>query len=379
MIGRSSMRGAWVLFAAVLPACGLENGIVGGVCRDGLVNVGNACVSPSTGPNAPAPSGATGTDTSVAARSGGDAEPGTAAGAVATLPSWGTASPAATSLGSALSGSDPTPGTDGAAAGTPPALVGLTCAPPLVACHGECISVENDPANCGACGKTCPSNICLARECQGATPGDVVLIGHDFTDAWAGSTHAKVLVNAVSIPTTDPIRILSYERTAAYAGVAQARALIADGIRDRAVVYTDADDGALESSSLALSYDVVLIHDAAGADPGALGARWSDSLERFTKKGGLVVALDRGMTKMPELLRGTRLLSIDSHVSLAWDTRFSVDAPADVVGTQLLSPYAARGQSVGFVTAPAPDTSWVVRELTANGPGLPSVIHKTVR
>jgi len=73
-----------------------------------------------------------------------------------------------------------------------------------------CISVTSDAANCGACGKICPSNICIDGVCQGATrrrrPHR-----HDYTNANEGSAEAKVLVNALSIPTTDPIRVLSYE------------------------------------------------------------------------------------------------------------------------------------------------------------------------
>src|SRR5207247_1502078 len=120
--------------------------------------------------------------------------------------------------------------------------------------------------NCGACGRICPSNICVARECQGATPGDIVLVGHDMRLAWSGSVQAKVLVNAVSIPTTDPIRVLSYEAGAPNDVTEWTRKLLDYGI-SRKVEFSSALPAALESSNLYASYDVVLVHGAADADP----------------------------------------------------------------------------------------------------------------
>ena len=265
----------------------------------------------------------------------------------------------------------------------PPQPVALVCESSQVACHGACIPVDTDAANCGACGKTCPSNICIAGACQGATPGDVVLIGHDYTNAWSGSAQAKVLVNSLSIPTTDPIRVLSYEDGASADAVARAKALAAAGILGRQIQFTTAGSAsALGSDALAKSYDIVLIHGAGANDPAIKGQSWANSLGTFTMKGGVVVALDDGLSPMPQLLTSSGLLSVASHTLMADGTHLAVTGAADVVGAQVLSPYAGFGTPVSFqgVDAPRSDFDWVVRATDAGGAmGDPVVIHRIIR
>jgi hypothetical protein len=265
----------------------------------------------------------------------------------------------------------------------PPQPVELVCESSQAACHGACLPVDSDAANCGACGKICPSNICIAGVCQGATPGDVVLIGHDYTNAWSGSAQAKVLVNALSIPTTDPIRVLSYEDGASANAVSQAKALAAAGILGREIRFTIAGSAdALASDALAKSYDIVLIHDAGANDPATKGQSWAGSLGTFTMKGGVVVALDNGLSPMPQLLTSSGLLSVASHTLMADGTHLAVTGAADVVGAQVLSPYAGFGAPISFqgVSAPAADFDWVVRTTGAGGTmGDPVVIHRIVR
>jgi hypothetical protein len=187
-----------------------------------------------------------------------------------------------------------------------------------------------------------------------------------------------VLVNAVSIPTTDPIRVLSYEIGANTAAVAQARALLHAGIRRDVAITTARSADDLASSSLFLSYDVVILHDASGADPAALGGSFGPSLATFTQKGGVVVALDGAASQMPALVTATGLLHVDSHAMLPEGTHLLVSAPADVVGTQVLSPYAAFGNAVGFGGVPAADdTTFVIREDSEDA--TPVVIHRVVR
>jgi ferredoxin len=359
-------RAALVLVSlSFAAACGIDSALVGGRCRDGMAQEGRTCVGPApsvtlitpTEPPADAPIVALSNDASV------DVPP-------------------------PVKVPDPTekePDRDASIdfPPPPPPPPPLVCTAPLVACHGACISVASDAANCGACGKICPSNICIAGECQGAMPGDVVLIGHDFTNAWSGSAQAKVLVNALTIPTTDPIRILSYEDGAPVSAVAQTKALAAAGIKGRAIdVTVAASASALADTDLAKRYDIVLLHDASAGDAVATGASWSTSLGGFTMRGGVVVALDRGTSPMPELLSSAGLLALTSHAVLADGTHLVVTGAADVVGAQLLSPYACFGAPVSFqgVAAQSADLGWVVR---AAGPGStlgdPVVIHRIVR
>jgi ferredoxin len=265
----------------------------------------------------------------------------------------------------------------------PPPPAQLVCDASFVACHGACIPAATDAANCGACGKVCPSNICVDGECQGATPGDVVLIGHDFTNAWSGSAQAKVLVNALTIPTTDPIRVLSYEEAGSAGAINQAKALAAAGIHGRSIQFTVAPSAdALTSATLAKSFDIVLLHDASAADAVATGTSWSDSLGTFTMKGGVVVALDRGTSPVPELLTSSGLLAVGSHTLLSDGTHLAVTGAGDVVGAQVLSPYAGFGAPVSFqgLATPSLDLSWVVRTQGAGGTlGDAVVVHRIVR
>ncbi len=355
-------RAALVLVSlSFAAACGIDSALVGGRCRDGMTQEGRTCVGP-----APSVTLITPTDPPIASLSN-DAS-------IDVFPRAKVPDPTEKEPDRDAEVDFPPP---------PPPPPPLVCAAPLVACHGVCISVANDAANCGACGKICPSNICVAGECQGATPGDVVLIGHDFTHAWSGSAQAKVLVNALTIPTTDPIRILSYEDGAPKSTIAQTKALAAAGIKGRSMDVTiAASASALADADLAKRYDIVLIHDASAGDAVATGASWSTSLGGFTRRGGVVVALDRGTSPMPELLSGSGLLVVASHAVLADGIHLVVAGAADVVGAQVLSPYAGFGAPVSFqgVGAPSADLGWVVR---AQGPestlGDPVVVHRVVR
>lgn len=353
--------------------CGIESSLVGGRCKDGTTLSGDTCVAPQPGVTLITPTDPPATSAT-----------GTATGSKLAAPSSKPEPAVDPTEPTDPTHSDPTdPITDIPEIIVPePVPTPLVCAAPLVACHGKCISVTSDPANCGACGKICPSNICIDGECQGAMPGDVVLIGHDFTNANAGSAQAKVLVNALSIPTTDPIRVLSYEDGASEDAVVRAKLVATAGIRGREVSFERADSaGSLTSMALSRAYDVVLIHDASAGDALETGASWSASLGEFTMKGGVVVALDNGSSPMPELLTSSGLLAVASHTLLPAATHLVVTAAGDVVGAQVLSPYAAFGAPVSFqgLAPQSADLAWVVRTKTDAGPADPIVVHRIVR
>jgi hypothetical protein len=341
---------------AVLVGCGSETALVGGRCADGFEPFDGRCV-------AGAPAG----DFGAGGPGGGPASPGQAA----------TASGVVT----------PPPPSDPNAAGAPPAgpptsNAPLSCAPPEVECLGRCMRVDGDDAdNCGACGKICPSNICVKGVCQGATPGDVVLIGHDFATAASGTAQTRVLLNALTIPTTNPIRVLSLEAAADVFTVAHTKTLAAVGIPTRRVAFSTATEASeLVTPSLASSYDVVLLHRAPPGDASAAGALVGPSLEAFAKKGGVVVAIDDGSSPMPELLTSAGLLTVAGHTVLPESTHLAVTSSQDAVARQLISPFATRGRPVSFQGAAPPSTeiSWVVRAIASPGPGDPIVIHRAV-
>lgn len=358
--------------------CGIDNALVGGRCQDAFELRGDSCVARG----APAGSVIATTDpppdAPIPVVFGPDATTFDATTFDASNDTGVDASFDATLDAAVDSGSDAglDASTDAAAPPLDAAPDALTCSSPLVLCRGACIPVDTDGANCGACGKICPSNICVAGECQGATPGDVILIGHDYASAPIQSAQAKVLLNAVSIPTTDPIRILSYDIGADPASVADAHGIVTAGVRGRSVSFSPATDADLMSPSLAQSYDVVLIHDGAGAGAAALGQSWKAALVAFAQKGGVVVALDGAHAHAPELVTGAELFSVASHTTLPGGSHLIVAAPSDVVGSQVLSPYASFGTSVSFAATLDADTTVVVRDETTT---LPVVLHRVVR
>jgi len=366
VMSRSVHIASFIVLGLTSAACGLESTVVGGRCKPGYVEQGGACVAAPSGPSP------TFDQSSQLPPESTDGDPSTL------IPPPAPEPPApVTPLDPPVVGKPPiVPPVADPPPGDPPVLA---CADPLVACRGECISIEDDPLNCGACGRVCPSNICVARECVGATPGDVILIGHDMSNVMSGSSQAKVLTNAVAIPKTDPLRVLSYEAGAAPQTSAVVRAVLTTNLATRHITFTTASADSLESGSLYASYDVVLVHGAAGPDPVELGNRWSAALQTFTKKGGVFVAIDAGDTDVPALVNAAGLLEVAAHVPIAGSTQFVIAGASDVVGAQVLSPFAAFGKSVGFVGVPAPsaELTWVVR--TDDVASLPTVIHKVAR
>lgn len=365
----SALAIAFVLASmAVTTGCGLDS-VVGGTCKPGYTEAGGACVvSPSGTSPTFDPSNRQTTDTPISTNPAN------------TTPSPVGEEPVTNPYEPIPSYEIPTLPPKEPVIENPPVdpPKELICPEPLVACHGVCISVDDDARNCGACGRICPSNICVNRECVGATPGDVVLIGHEMKSGWNGSVQAKILTNAVSIPTTDPIRVLSFEFGGDADNAASSRYLISYGIKDRTTKITLASFSELDSPNLYANYDVILMQGD-GGDAAGLGARWSSTLSTFTKKGGVFVALDDGHANIPGFLTASGLLAVDSHVALPDSTHFIVSGASDVVGHQLLSPFASFGASVGFTGAatPSSDVTWVVR--TQEDDSVPTVIHKVMR
>jgi hypothetical protein len=264
------------------------------------------------------------------------------------------------------------------------------CAPPCVAplteCSGRCVDLSNDARNCGTCGKLCPSNICVASKCQGATPGDVVVIGHDYKDGFAGSSQARVLTNAVFIPTSNPLRILSYEQFGDAAVMANVKALIQSAAGGRVLnVSVAITPAALASATLDQRYDVVLVHDQSSGDAATLagvGAGWAASLATFAQSGGVIVALDGagGQGAMPSLLTAAQLLDVAGHQSIAAGSLVGIVAPADRIATLVVSPYGTFDRSVTLQSneANGGNVVYVAAQFVGGVPGDPVVVHKVV-
>jgi hypothetical protein len=334
--------------ALVVVGCADVNSVVGGACAEGYVEQNSACV--------PAPSTSTDGDGGLT-QADGSANAGDGGG-------------------------------DGQRAnrdaGSSNALGPTnTCVAPQLLCGNDCIDPTSDPNNCGSCGKVCPSNSCVSGKCVGSAPGHVVVIGHDYTSAPSTfSSQARVLSNAVLLPASNPLRVMSYEQFAGAAAVKNAEGLISAEAKQlgRSVTFVATTSAQTVSSSIDVSaYDVLLVHDQSSAPDGTLatiGSSWQadGNVAAFLHAGGVVVLLTggTGSGQMPSLATNAQLLSIDAQANVVGS--LSVVAPADAIGSGVVSPYVPKSNTVTFETEPnGGNVVWVVAQS-----GAPVVVHKVV-
>jgi Stigma-specific protein, Stig1 len=258
------------------------------------------------------------------------------------------------------------------------------CTLPLVNCGGACVDRTDDPFNCGACGKVCPSHLCVASTCQGSTPGDIVLIGHDYATTPSSTAQGNILQNAVSLPTTNPLRVMSFERYSDGTAVSNAKAILAMRAtqQHRTIAYTvSVADGDVPAGLRAADYDVLIVHDQKSAPAGALatlGGSWAVTLGTFTKAGGVVVVLDgdTGTAEMPQFTTSGGLFSVTSHAAVAAGSAVTVTAQNDDVGFGVLNPYGVWNHTATFTLGSVANVTLVVRN--GDGTGDPIVAHRIV-
>jgi hypothetical protein len=405
--GWRALVGLTAFFVALAPAasgCGSDNSVVDGSCADGYLACDGRCV---LGASCNAGSGDGSDDGRARSDGESDGAPGDRDGSLrdgATPGDRDGATPGDRDGATPGDGCPPPPYVTAAACGScfiqcasPNDTCRLdgagsyTCQPPCTApevlCAGRCIDVRSDPLNCGACGKICASNLCVAGLCQGAAPGDVVLVGADYRQVNGGSAQARVLTNAVLIPSSNPLRVLSYERYAEFTSVMNVKSLVTAAAGARTVSYSVSNDAAaLASADLAKDFDVVLVYDQRNGDAPTLqaeGATWKAPLGTFAKAGGVVVVLDgnAGNGNMPALLRSSGLFDVTAHASLTPGSRVAILAPNDVVGTLVPSPFGVFQRAASFtLTEPnGGDVTYVAAVDLNPGIGSPVVVHRIAR
>jgi len=267
------------------------------------------------------------------------------------------------------------------------------CDPPLVECRGQCVdpaSFNSDPDNCGRCGRECPSDIRQDGMCVGARFGHIALICSDFAAATPTTSTTTLLGNAVFVPTTNPVSVLAYTRGASANAVNRVNALIANAgsARFRSAEITEAKTPEAVTTNLNINdYQVMLIHDLDQAKPGdaaAAATGWASAsvLTSFARAGGVVIVIDGadGTGEMNELINTAALLdsaTVSSQTDITGEQIWN-NAPFDVLGVNVLSPFLGTAHTCTFETNAQPSASTIFVLTDDEDGGLPVAIHRVI-
>jgi hypothetical protein len=197
----------------------------------------------------------------------------------------------------------------------------------------------------------------------------------------------------VFTPTVNPVKVLAYTRGARAAAVTRVNSVIgwAGSARGRSADITEAKTVAAVTANLnILDYQVLLIHDldqAASGDPAAAATTWESGsvLSSFAKAGGVIIVLDGGdgTGEMHQLINAGNLLDPSQKTSLSGQTDATLgqvwnNAPFDVLGVNVLSPFLGTSHTCTFDTnaKPGSDTIFVLSDDEAGG--TPIAIHRVI-
>jgi len=243
------------------------------------------------------------------------------------------------------------------------------CGPGLTLCDRSCVDLEFDPDHCGACDGYCDTGLCELGECLGGEIGHWVLIGHDYGHGRRDQN--RIAGNAVFMAGGATVDVLVYREASDAAEVENVYAAIdqvaSDVGRSTALTVYDPDSSLAEALAAA---DVFLVTDQEGVGVDALeaiGAAWAEDLDRFLRSGGVLVVTDGGETHA--ILSGAGLVDVVSTSDVSGQ-QLDVTAAADAVAAGMPVRYRAEETSVSYET----DAAGAVVEAA----GHPVVLHQVV-
>jgi hypothetical protein len=346
--------------AGALLAGGCGDSLVGGQCADGFAEREGACVQ-----NIIDQTSGSGSSSGGAGSGGASSSSGTGAGPVHPSPTS-----ASSGTGTGNSGS-------GASGGGP------TCEDGETACGDLCTDTQNDSNNCGACGISCPTEVCVDGFCQGATAGHNVVLGMGFESVQKGSPASILLGNAVFLSANEPVRVLEYKQFSSVGSPSKVKSLLQNEAKNRMRTLKFANEsswGELPQMLDVSTYDVLFVHNqdlAPAGDLAEIGTGLNAAVSGFLADGGVVVtvATATGTNEMDEFLTTAGLLEVTGITGIAGQNVYN-EGFLDALGQNVLSPFLAKASSARFETSevPGPETSFVI--LTANDD--PVAVHKVV-
>ncbi|MEO6777433.1 MAG: hypothetical protein ABI467_31190 [Kofleriaceae bacterium] len=227
----------------------------------------------------------------------------------------------------------------------------MVCPLPTTMCGDQCVSLDDDPYNCGHCGRTCSSGICAAGSCIGDLPGHIVVIGHDYVAS--DPAMDRVIANGVTLSVAGSFsgavaHVGWWRGTAAQeAGIAAVtRGLAQTGHTAQAIAVATIDGGSLAN------LDAIVVEPQLGDGDAAeaAGAAAAASLAAYLTASHTVVVMETTGGVGYRWLHGAGLVDLAPPVD-ASTSQVMVVAPGDAVAAGVVSPYLAKAGSVGFAGA----------------------------
>jgi hypothetical protein len=312
----------------------------------------------------------------------------------------GADAPSASSDGGAAADADPSAGADAPAADaadsadagvtadaagpadtatTTPDAADLPDAPPPIdcgmqtLCPGGCKNLSNDPDNCGGCGVSCGTGLCVSGVCQLRQAGHLVVIGHDYTVSRAGMDN--VVGNAVFLAPGTSANVLAYHGAATLESIRGTDTAIQNvaamtGRTWRKTVVAAAD----VPFSLAFA-DVLVIYAQENATDAELlmhGSNWATPLSDFVQAGKTIVVLEGSYANAGtyQIVQQANLFHANGRFDATGQT-LAVLRPGDAIATRVPQTYRGERDTVWFDTV---DQTVVIQVVTEAG-FQPVVLH----